>query len=198
MIDLHKHYKILVMDNENAPADGMRSIGETQRTADFKHERSGLIEAIKLLAEGMQLGRSRKQGNFTGGPLPKGGLRYEISDEFEGNLGRRVVVLHDNEYSVYEEGEEKAYGPHGQLDLVAHFAEETFDETHKQWKKRGWEIYGDGSVKRLSWQQNEKGDQVEVSTTTNDVLDLIEANEYLRGVIAETLMPEQPETKPTS
>ncbi len=182
------------MSHEDTPNDAIRAQNEIDRAADFKHERSGLVEAVKGLAEGMYLGRSKTQGNFSGGPLSKGGLRFDILTTPTGghSPARRTVVFHENEYKQYEEGEGKTYGPHGAADLIVHFTEESFDEATKDWIRKGWEVYGDGSVNRLSYGADSKGNRVDVAMSTNDVLDLMEANEYLQEVTTETLTPEQP------
>lgn len=176
------------MTQDHADERAFRAIGEAQRTQEFKDARSTLIDDIRKLHEAYTLGMTTTWGNFRIGKSDFGTPAILVDHQEDGNKTERVIAFDDLAFRQYEESQ--TYGSQGgQLDVVASFEDETFNEKTRQFERIGWTVRGDGSVQRLLGEEKD-GQYWRVNKATNDVMDLQVAHDFMRGVIDSTVLPE--------
>lgn len=169
------------------------AITETQRTAEFKTARSDFIGKSRQLYEAYQLGMLDHFGSYKFGktefgvPSVTDNIKTDPDSTTSKDRTERTIGFDELAFGQYEEGQDYEFG--GQTDVVASFEETTFNETTRQFERLGWIVWGDGSVDRLTSEVRD-GKTWNVSRKTNDTMDLQAANDYLSGVIRDTVTPD--------
>lgn len=175
------------MTQDHADERAFRAMGEAQRTQEFKEARSTLIGDIQKLHEAYKLGMANTWGNFRIGKSDFGTPAILVDHTEDGSKTERVIGFDELAFKQYEDGQN--YEHKGQTDIVASFEDETFNERTRQFERIGWTVRGDGAVERLLGEEKD-GQYWRVGKTTNDVMDLQMAHEFLQGVIQNTVLPE--------
>ncbi len=179
------------MTTDHAHEGAFQAFGEKQRTLEYKKARAELTHGVEKLYEAYQLGMVRTWGDFTVGKTEYGAPAFKVNKKDDHDRTERTVAFDElaaKQYGATED--EGAFVPQGQTSVIATFEDKTFNDTTHQFERIGWTVWGDGSVERLTGRTNEKGEFVTIGAKTNDVMDLHMANEYLAGVMKDTILPE--------
>lgn len=175
------------MNKEGRPEGAAHHLTEAQRAQDFKHERTSLINAARTLCSVSSPDEFQLPVDITHTTTSYGSeQKVTIKDELNNEPRQRTLVFRP----VQAANEEYLSARHDEI--IASYEEET---THKDFagaehkSRKGWEVCGDGSVRRFVLQEDEAGIWRGVNRGTNDTLDLIEANEQMLELMVEVLPP---------